>query len=95
MTECREISISYEEHLAHQVDHFDFLCVYCGKFNPYGMKYHMKHCAERSDDEELEADIGIQDKPKMQVEEADIDIVDKPKMQQNTSGLYKNKQKGK
>ena len=77
MTECREISISYEEHLAHQLDHLDFLCVYCGQFNLYGMKNHMKHCAERS---ELETDIGIQDKPKAQVEEADIDVRDKPKM---------------
>ena len=59
MTECREISISYQEHLAHRLDHLDFLCVHCGEFNPYRMKYHMKHSAERPDDEELEDDIGI------------------------------------
>ena len=71
-----------EEHLAHWIDHLDFLCVYCGEFNPHTMKYHLKHCPERDhdDDKELEDDNRIQDKPKMQVEETDMDTEGKAKM---------------
>ena len=28
LTECDELSLTYEEHLAHQIDHLDFLCVF-------------------------------------------------------------------
>ena len=60
------------------------------------MKHHISQCPERdNDDEELEDDNGIQDKPKTQVEETDMDIKGKAKMQRKTSGLSKNKQKGK
>ena len=96
LTECDELSLTYEEHLTHRIDHLDFLCVYCGEFNPHMMKYHPKHCPERDcdDEKELEDDNGIQDKPKTQVEETDIDIEGKAKMRRKTSGLSKNKQKG-
>ena len=97
MKECHEIFITYEEQLAHQLDHVDLLCAHFGEFCSYGIKYHINQCPKRvdNDDEELEDDNGIQDKPKMQVEETDMDIKGKAKTQQKTSGLSKNKQKGK
>ena len=65
------IFITYEKQLAHRLDHIDFLCVHCGEFCPCGMKHHIRQCPERddndNDDEKLEDDNRIQDKPKMQV----------------------------
>ena len=99
MKECHEIFITYEEQLAHRLDHIDFLCVHCSEFCPYGMKHHIRQCQERddndNDDEKLEDDNRIQDKPKIQVEETDMDIKGEAKTQRKTSGLSKNKQKGK
>ena len=97
MKECHEIFITYEEQLKNWLYHVDLLCAHCGEFCPYWIKHHINQCPERgdNDDEELEDDNRIQDKPKTQVEETDMDIKGEAKMQWKTSGLSKNKQKGK